>query len=393
MMIYGLIPQELHQQLLDHQNYQNRTNGVEKLKNILLVLDLNQVTSGSIAEFIQFLRRLLDDNNFKVLYGTLQIINLLIEKLEYSVDRYYKEIVSVTLKTLGDSRNVTRHEYMNVFRQLMRMVGPQRVLDLVMGQLKHKNSRVREDVLNIIIAALLTHPRKDFNIPALCSEAAPALGDSKKKVRHAALELFAVLDYCLDTGKKQPLVKAIDRAELTGEADGLMTAVQARRARHVLPRLSPDGMVEYALVLPKPGHRRSPQVGSGADLDWVLNGGRAHSSRGLQSSRDSDQTCGSLGSLTDSAHQRRIASAGKNKLPWEKSALSSSVGRQACETSNGKSPDQVSDDISIFVLQHKPEIDNRLITEMSCIRTLLLHSPEERFVVGSSQLPRITLER
>ncbi|XP_056623493.1 TOG array regulator of axonemal microtubules protein 1 isoform X1 [Triplophysa dalaica] len=342
-MIYGLIPQELHQQLLDHQNYQNRTNGVEKLKKILLELDLNQVTSGSITEFIQFLRKLLDDNNFKVLYGTLQVINLLIEKLEYSVDRYYKEIISVTLKTLGDSRNVTRHEYMNVFRQLMRMVGPQRVLDLMMGQLRHKNSRVREDILNIIIAALLTHPRKDFNIPVLCLEAAPTLGDNKKKVRHAALELFAVLDYCLDTGKKQPLMKAIDRAELTGEADGLMAAVQARRTRHVLPRLSPDGMVEYALVLPKPGQRHSPQVGSGADLNWVLNGGRAHSSRGLQSGRDSDQMSGSLGSLTDNiAQQRRIVSAGKNKLPWEKSALSSSGGRQVSDTSNGKSPDQVS---------------------------------------------------
>lgn len=347
MMIYGLIPQELHQQLLDHQNYQNRTNGVEELKNILLELDLNQVTSGSITEFIQFLRKLLDDNNFKVLYGTLQIINLLIVKLEYNVDRYYKEIVSVTLKTLGDSRNVTRHEYMNVFRQLMRIVGPQRVLDLMMGQLKHKNSRVREDVLNIITAAMLTHPRKDFNIAALCLEVAPTLGDSKKKVRHAALELFAVFDYCLDTGKKQALVKAIDRAELTGEADGAMAAVQARRARHVLPRLLPDGTVEYALVLPKPGQRRLPQFGSGADLDWVLNGGKARGSRGLHAGKDSDRTCGfgAPVSLADNAaHQRRIVSAGKKKLPWEKSALPSSVRPQAQSTSNGRSPDRISSD-------------------------------------------------
>ncbi|XP_052009426.1 TOG array regulator of axonemal microtubules protein 1 isoform X3 [Xyrauchen texanus] len=348
-MIYGLIPQELHEQLLDHQNYQNRTNGVEELKNILLELDPNQVSSSSIVEFIQFLRKLLDDNNFKVLYGTLQVINLLIGKLDYNVDRYYKEIVSVTLKTLGDSRNVTRHEYMNVFRQLTRIVGPQRVLDLVIGQLRHKNSRVREDVLNIITAAMLTHPRKDFNIGSLCFEVAPCLADSKKKVRHAALELFAVFDYCLDTGKKQPLMKAIDQVELTGDAEGLMAAVQARRARHILPRLSADGMVEYALVIPKPGQRRLPQFGSGADLDWVLNGGRVHSSHGLQMSGESDQMCGygSLGSLTDNVpSQRRIVSAGKgkNKLPWEKSALTSSVERQTSSSANGKSPDQVCDE-------------------------------------------------
>ncbi|XP_073683590.1 TOG array regulator of axonemal microtubules protein 1 [Garra rufa] len=331
-MIYGLIPQELHAQLLDHQNYQNRTSGVEELKNILVELDLQQVSSGSIVEFIQFLRKLLDDSNFKVLYGTLQLINLLIQKLDYDVERYYKEIVGVTVRALGDSRNVTRHEYMNVFRQLMRMVGPQKVLDLVVAQLKHRNSRVREDAVNIITAAMLTHPRKDFDIPGLCLEAAPVLADSKKKVRHAALELFAVFDYCLDTGKKQPLMKAVDRVELAGDAEGLMAAVQARRARHILPRLSPDGTVEYALVLPRPGQRRPPQLGSGADLDWVLNGGRVHSSRS-----DVD--------LTDNTpQQRRIVSAGKgkNKLPWERSALS--VEHQT----NGTSPDQVSNDISII---------------------------------------------
>ncbi|XP_067223821.1 TOG array regulator of axonemal microtubules protein 1 isoform X1 [Chanodichthys erythropterus] len=323
MMIYGLIPQELHEQLLDQQNYQNRTRGVEELKSILTDLDLQQVSSGSIVEFIQFLRKLLDDSNFKVLYGTLQLINLLIEKLDGDVERYYKEIVAVTVRALGDSRNVTRREYMSVFRQLMRTVAPQRVLELVVAQLRHRNSRVREDAVNIITAAMLTHPRKDFDIAGLCSEVAPSLADSKRKVRHAALELFAVFDYCLDTGKKQPLVKAVDRVELTGDVQGLMAAVQARRARHILPRLAADGTVEYALILPKPGQRRLPQLGSGADLDWVMNGGRVSSSR---SAADADP-------VDDAPQHRRIVSAGKgkNKLPWERSVL----------TANGKSPDQV----------------------------------------------------
>ena len=188
-MIFGLLPQELHKQLLDSKNYQNRTNGVEELKHILLDLDLKQIPSDNIIEFINFLRRLLDDSNFKVLYGTLQVINLLIKKLDYNVEKYSKHIACAALKTLGDTRTVTRNEYMNVFLQLMRSVGPQKVLDLVLGHLRHKNSRVREDVINIITAAMLTHPRKEFNIPSLCLEVAPSLADSKMKVRHAALEL------------------------------------------------------------------------------------------------------------------------------------------------------------------------------------------------------------
>ncbi|AWP16681.1 putative protein FAM179B-like [Scophthalmus maximus] len=344
-MIPGLISQELHKQLLDPKNYQNRTSGVEELKRILSEADVQSVPSDSIEDFIGFLPRLLDDSNFKVLCGTLQVLNLLIQKLDTSVGKYLKQLVLVALKALGDARTITRNEYMNVFGQLMKTVAPQQVLDLVISNLKHKNSRVREDVLNIIMAAMLTHPRRDFNIPKLCFEVAPHLADSKRKVRHAALELFAVLDYCLDTGKKQPLMKAVDMVELNEDAEGLMAAVQARRARHVLPRLSSEGVVEYGLAVPKPGQRCSVQYGSGADLDWVMNGGRISSARSHRTEPDCDRLYGygSLGSLTDDLPlQRRIVSAGKgkNKLPWEMSSFSSTENEQQCGTPNGKCSEQ-----------------------------------------------------
>ncbi|XP_026156874.1 TOG array regulator of axonemal microtubules protein 1 [Mastacembelus armatus] len=349
IMIPGLISRELHEQLLDPKNYQNRTNGVEELRHILLEVDIKSVPSRSIEDFINFLPRLLDDSNFKVLYSTLQILNLLIQKLDTSVDKYFKQLVSVALKALGDTRTITKNEYMNVFRQLMKTVAPQQVLDLVIGNLKHKNSRVREDVLNIVMAAMLTHPRKDFNIPKLCLEVAPYLADSKRKVRHAALELFAVFDYCLETGKKQPLMKAVDMVELNEDAEGLMAAVQARRARHVLPKLSSDGTVEYGLVVPKQGQRCSLQYGSGADLDWVMNGGRISSARSHRTELDCDRLYGygSLGSLTeDLPLQRRIVSAGKgkNKLPWEVSSFSSTENEQQCSTPNGKCSKQVANE-------------------------------------------------
>ncbi|KAG7511268.1 TOG array regulator of axonemal microtubules 1 isoform X2 [Solea senegalensis] len=346
MMIPGLISQELHKQLLDPKNYQNRTNGVEELKGIVSEVDIKSVPSDSIEDFINFIPRLLDDSNFKVLYSTLQVLNLLIQKLDASVEKYFKQLVLVGLKAIGDARTIARNEYMNVFRQLMKTVAPQQVLDLIIGNLKHKNSRVREDILNIIIAAMLVHPRRDFNIPKLCFEVAPYLADSKRKVRHAALELFAVFDYCLDTGKKQPLMKAVDMVELNEDAEGLMAAVHARRARHILPKLSADGTVEYGLVVPKPGQRSSLQCGSGADLDWVMNGGRVSSARSHRTEPDCDRLYGygSLGSLTDDLpFQRRIVSAGKgkNKLPWEMSSFSSTENDHQCRTPNGKCSQQV----------------------------------------------------
>lgn len=346
-MILGLISQDLYDQLLDFRNYQNRTNGVEKLKQIVSEVDIQSVPSDSIEEFIKFLSRLLDDSNFKVLYGTLQVLNLFIQRLDNRLNKYFQQIICVALKALGDTRTITRNEYMNVFRQLMKVVAPQQILDLVIGNLKQKNSRIREDVLNIIITALLTHPRKNFNIHKLCHEVAPYLTDSKRKVRLAALELFAVLDHCLDTGKKQPLIKAVDMVELNEEAEGLMAAVQARRARRVLPKLSPEGTVEYALIVPKPGQRTSGHTG--ADLDWVMNGGRISSARSTRTEPDCDRLHGysSLASLTDDIPlQRRIVSAGKgkNKLPWEMFSLSSTESDQHCNTPDGKCTEQVTNE-------------------------------------------------
>lgn len=342
MMIPGLISQELHEQLLDLKNYQNRTNGVEELKHVLSQADVKSVPCGSVEEFLLFLPRLLDDSNFKVLFGALQALNILVLKLDTNVEKYFQLIVPVALKALGDTRTITRNEYMNVFRQLMKCVAPQKILDLTIGNLNHKNSRVREDVLNIIMAAMLSYPRKEFNIPKLCYEVAPHLADSKRNVRHAALELFAILDYCLDTGKKQPLMKAVDMVELNEDAEGLMAAVQARRARRTLPKLSPEGTVEYGLLLPKPGQRCPP----GADVDWVLNGGRISSARSCRTEPDFGRLrgYGSQGSLTEDApFQRRIVSAGKgkNKLPWEMSSFSPTEGNQQCVIPNGRGSEQV----------------------------------------------------
>ncbi|XP_077586968.1 TOG array regulator of axonemal microtubules protein 1 [Stigmatopora nigra] len=344
-MIFGLVSQELYQQLLDPTNYQNRTNGIENLKRTLSEVDLGPIPPESIQDFLHLLTKLLDDSNFKVFYGTLQILNILIRRLDAGVPDYVKPIVLLGAKALGDTRTIARNEYMDTFRLVMKTVSPQQVLDLIICNLKHKNSRIREDVLNIIIAAMLIYPRKDFDIPKLCLEVAPNLADGKRKVRHAALELFAVFDSCLDSGKKQPIAKALDSIRIGEDLDGLVAAVRARRARRVLPRLTPEGVVEYGLVVAKTGTRWCPWDGfSGADLDWVMNGVRGGSARSVRTEPDG---YGSLGSLADSGlrSQRRIVSAGKgkNKLPWETLSCSSNENGRSF---NGKSSERSDEMVS-----------------------------------------------
>lgn len=207
---------------------------------------------------------------------------------------------------------------MKIFLKLMKEVGPQRVLSLLLENLKHKHSRVREEVVNICICSLLTYPSEDFDLPKLSFDLAPALVDSKRRVRQAALEAFAVLASSMGSGKTNVLFKAVDTVELQDNGDGVMNAVQARLARKTLPRLTEQGFVEYAILMPSSAQGRSSHLAHGADTDWLMSGNRTQSAHCYcgDHTRDSMQL---YGSYSPTICTRRVLSAGKgkNKLPWE----------------------------------------------------------------------------
>uniref|UniRef100_UPI00398E8746 TOG array regulator of axonemal microtubules protein 1 isoform X7 n=1 Tax=Pristiophorus japonicus TaxID=55135 RepID=UPI00398E8746 len=317
---FRIIPQELYVRLLDREDYKSRTHAVEELKNVVDNLNFMTVSSTAILGFIGFLCTLLDDSNFKVVHGTLEIINLLVVKLNHGVVNYLKPITSATIKVLGDNKVVTKQEYMKVFMGLMKQVGPQKVLDMLFDNIKHKNSRIREEILNIVIASLLTYPSEDFDLPSLCHVVAPTLTDSKRKIRHAALEAFAMLASSIGSNKTF-LVKAVDTVELQEDGDGVMAAVQARLARRTLPKLTPQGLVEYAIPMPSSAHGRGMQMPLGADTEWLLASGRTQSAHSYHGDHETHSLgYGSPSPSTDEYTSfRRVLSAGrgKNKLPWE----------------------------------------------------------------------------
>ncbi|XP_067894955.1 TOG array regulator of axonemal microtubules protein 1 isoform X2 [Heterodontus francisci] len=341
---FRIIAQELYARLLDREDYKSRTHAVEELKNVVDDFNFMTVPSAAILGFIGFLCTLLDDSNFKVVHGTLEIINLLVVKLNHGVVNYLKPITSATIKVLGDNKVVTKQEYMKVFMGLMKQVGPQKVLDMLLDNIKHKNSRVREEILNIVIASLLTYPSEDFDLPSLCHVVAPALTDSKRKIRHAALEAFAILASSLGSNKTF-LVKAVDTVELQEDGDGVMAAVQARLARRTLPKLTPQGLVEYAIPMPSSAHGRGIQMPLGADTEWLLASGRtqsAHSYHGDHEAHSLDY--GSPSPSTDEYTScRRVLSAGrgKNKLPWERTSLATRGSGQQARFSNTAPAEQV----------------------------------------------------
>lgn len=315
---FGIIPQELHARLLDQEDYKNRTQAVEELKQLLGKFNPSSTPHSSLVGFISLLYNLLDDSNFKVVHGTLQVLHLLVIRLGEQVQQFLGPVLAASVKVLADNKLVIKQEYMKIFLKLMKEVGPQRVLCLLLENLKHKHSRVREEVVNICICSLLTYPSEDFDLPKLSFDLAPALVDSKRRVRQAALEAFAVLASSMGSGKTNVLFKAVDTVELQDNGDGVMNAVQARLARKTLPRLTEQGFVEYAILMPSSAQGRSSSLAHGADTDWLMSGNRTQSAHCYcgDHTRDSMQL---YGSYSPTICTRRVLSAGKgkNKLPWE----------------------------------------------------------------------------
>ncbi|XP_027272295.1 TOG array regulator of axonemal microtubules protein 1 isoform X5 [Cricetulus griseus] len=315
---FGIIPQELHARLLDQEDYKNRTQAVEELKQLLGKFNPSSTPHSSLVGFISLLYNLLDDSNFKVVHGTLQVLHLLVIRLGEQVQQFLGPVIAASVKVLADNKLVIKQEYMKIFLKLMKEVGPQQVLCLLLENLKHKHSRVREEVVNICICSLLTYPSEDFDLSKLSFDLAPALVDSKRRVRQAALEAFAVLASSMGSGKTNVLFKAVDTVELQDNGDGVMNAVQARLARKTLPRLTEQGFVEYAILMPSSAQGRSSHLAHGADTDWLMSGNRTQSAHCYcgDHTRDSMQL---YGSYSPTICTRRVLSAGKgkNKLPWE----------------------------------------------------------------------------
>ena len=329
---FGIIPSHVMDQISDQENFKLRAKGVEELKNIML--DLQEPTIQTnlmphMMSFISFLNNLLDDSNFKITTVTLEILCLLVEKLGKNVKQFLKPLSSTLTKRMGDNKIVVRQAVMKVATRMMHSYSPKAVLSVICENLRHKNSKVRQETLNIIISALLQFPSYAFDLASVCKMVAPTLTDPKRQVRQGALECLSVIAQAMGPGRLAPLVQAVDQVELSNDGEGVMGAVQARLARRQLPKLNSEGLVEYATPVPSSASTRSSASfqQQGADMDWILGG--SMSSRGL--SRSDTMELESVNSsncptptattpITETNGQSRpymSAGKGRKKLPWE----------------------------------------------------------------------------
>lgn len=256
---------------LKSDDWKIRSEGLEYMK--IIIRDTQDFCEkiSDMDEFLIFLSRLLEDSNFKIVTQILSIYDLLIDKFKNQIRRFLKTFVTSVSKKLGDPKPVVREHAIKVVHKLMHHIHPTEVLGNLLQYKGSRNLRLREEIVNRVTAAVLTFPSYNFEFHPLCEAVAPLTADTKRRVRLAALECFAALAQAMGPTRLVPLVAAIDAVEINCDADGLLSAIQARLARRILPRCTEDGVVTYAITIPSSAGGQNKNASPwGADIEWIM---------------------------------------------------------------------------------------------------------------------------
>lgn len=153
---------------------------------------------------------------------------------------------------------------------------------------------MRENSLLAVMYATMTFPSNLFDVEKILEKVAKASADSRRRVRHAALEALAILSqFCSSEKLTESVARVAETLPCNVAKAALISAVHARLSRRVLPTVSNEGLVLYSLQIP--ASRRFGTVGNpsgnpqteidpqkklpctiklfpGADVDWILSG-------------------------------------------------------------------------------------------------------------------------
>ena len=347
----GLFPHCVEELLHDKSSWKNRASGIAKIHAAISSVQDDSILEANLPMIVKLVSIPLGDTHFKVAQTGLELVGCLVSKVGRSLAPYLPSLVPGILTKMGSNKYAIKQAGMNVLMQLMRCCKPQQVVNQVTNYgLQHKTSRVREESINVVIAALLTFPKTDLLLLSLVKEIAPCLGDDKQKVRQASLEAIALLSSLIDRADLREVVAIVANVErirgLEMRGDGgvsMMNAFHARLSRQVYPQLNADGLVEHGVSV---ANAKTPHSCSGADVDWILasrgsktlgaNTGAPVAQQLQQQGAASRkpplaQTNGSF--VSGGSTFRPYLSAGK-RLPWEMEAVEDAATNTTAVASN-----------------------------------------------------------
>ena len=300
--------------LKDKANGKNRALGVERLQTAVELAPNCIVLEEKLPALVDEACSAVGDSHIKVCLAGLQLLDPLIRRTGSSVAPHIPSLVEAVLLKMGRNKHVLKKNGMRILIQLMHYTLPQDVVtQITRFGLRHKQSKVREESLNMITAALLHFSRSEFQLPWLARDIVSLLSDGKPNVRQACMECMAKIASLCNSEEdlRQVMSFAAKNGHSSPNAPHDLAGLKALECRLVRecgpPRLREDGLIEYAMPvigidIPLSQH--------GPDVEWVRSGvlgGEGNSvANGLEESSV----------MKKEAKLRPFRSASK-KLPWE----------------------------------------------------------------------------
>ena len=318
----GLFPHGILADLKDQSSLEKRQAAVNVIQVTIQGCKKKRLLQESLPQLVDLVTTPLNDTNFKIVLIGLQLMGDLIEQVGNLLAPYLTPLISSYLGKVGSNKYAVKQAGMQVLVQLMRALDPWAVTSTVaVYGLTHKQTKVREETLNVIISSLLSFPAKYFKLGRLVEITVPLLVDSKRRVRQACLETLTVLADRMGRRKTKFIMSMIAdmerklSAELEDDNVGLLLAFQTRLARKELPRLNADGLVDHVVTVSS-GH--STEEFAGADVDWILT---ATKGKSPASRRKNVETGGQVATCPAPGP---LKSAGR-RLPWDPEQAATSV--------------------------------------------------------------------
>ena len=293
--------------LQDRASGKNRAVGVERLQAAVQSVESCTVLERKLPALVEEACSAVGDTHIKVCLVGLQLLDPLIRRTGSSLTPHIPAIVEAVLTKMGRNKHVLKRTGMETLVQLMHYSRPHDVVtEVTVFGLRHKQSKVREEALNVITAALIRFSSSEFRLDQLARVVVPLLGDTKPNVRQASMECATKIASLCDP---EDFGRVMSLAARNGHhTPHHLPALEALKCRIVRecgpPRLKEDGLVQYAM--PVVGVE-VPLSQHGPDVDWIRDGALSGESNGLE---------GSSVGRTKEARLRPFRSATK-KLPWE----------------------------------------------------------------------------
>lgn len=275
---FGLFPGYVVDLMNDKANWKNRTSGITKMQTIINELPDCSPLYPHLDLILQLATTTLSDSHFKVVQMGLELIACIVARVCNRIRPHLPTLVQSILVRVGSNKYVLKEAGMRVLKELMIAVRPRLVINEIMTfGLHHKTSRVREESLNVISAALLSFPKTEFDLISIVKDIAPSMGDNKSRVRQAALETVAMSCSLVDESDMKQIVVMVAGIQKSNptkycmhNGPSMIDAFQSRLARQAVPQLNAHGLVDHVVIV---ANTKPPFSKTGSDVSWIMSAG------------------------------------------------------------------------------------------------------------------------